>query len=80
MEAGQVHQSDTNQDNLPKGAISVRLTPAGLRRLERLTRIRDSNKTQVFADALIHMLASYERHEQIHAYVPSEQEERGNGE
>ena len=65
--------------DLPKGALSVRLSDRARRRLEKLARIRDASYTQVINDALIHMLASWERREQIHAYVPSEQPEEPPG-
>jgi predicted transcriptional regulator len=69
-----------NQKELPKGSLSVRLTDRGRQRLEKLARIRDASYNQVVSDALIHMLASWERHEQIHGYVPSEQAEAPAGE
>lgn len=61
--------------DVPKGALSVRLTDRGRKRLERLQRARDSSYSQVINDALIHMLATYERRQEIFSYVPSEQTE-----
>jgi predicted transcriptional regulator len=63
-----------NQQELPKGTLTIRLTEKGRQRLARLSRARDSNFTQVMNDALIHMLATYELRERIHAVVPSEQD------
>ncbi len=63
------------QRELPRGALSVRLSDRARKRLEKLARIRDSSYSQVINDALIHMLASWERRQEIHSYVPSEQSE-----
>lgn len=60
---------------VPKGALSVRLTDRGRKRLERLARMRDATFTQTINDALIHMLATYESREPIRTVVPSEQGE-----
>lgn len=68
-----------NRESLPKGALSVRLSDRARKRLERLARIRDATYTQVVSDALTHLLATYEKRQEIFTYVPSEQqtEERG---
>ncbi len=64
----------TLSGEMPKGALSIRLSDRARRRLEKLARLRDSSFTQVVNDALIHLLATYERKEEVHIYVPSEAE------
>lgn len=55
------------------------MTDRARKRLERLQRVRDSSYAQVINDALIHMLATYERKQEIFSYVPSEQAEAEAG-
>lgn len=60
--------------DVPRGDITFRPTDRDRARLELLRQRLDAGTSDVLRRALIHMLASLERGEPLHAVVPSERE------
>lgn len=60
------------RSKVPRGDLTFRPTPRDKARLEALKRRLDAGQSDVIRRALIHMLATLERGEAVHASVPSE--------
>ena len=65
---------------VPGTTVGFRFTPSQRDRLARLARILDVSQTQAVQAAVVHMLATVELRERVHATVPSEHRSAGAGE
>jgi len=68
-------ERDTTRRDVPRGDITFRPTDRDRARLEKLKRRVDAGTSDIIRRAWIHMLATLERGEPLHASVPSEQDE-----
>lgn len=66
---------DRNPDGVPRGDITLHPNDRDRARLAKLKRRIDDSTSDILRRALIHMLATLERGEQLHASVPSEHED-----
>jgi predicted DNA-binding protein len=67
-------------EEMPKGQSSFRLSDTAKSRLARAARRIGATQTQVIEEAITHYLATLEKDGPIWREVPSERDERTNGE